>query len=76
MPKTHAERQRDYRQRQAQGTASLKAENTRLRGELGDVRAELADALAEADRLAGQACRHPSAAVLDGRCQACGSYYV
>jgi hypothetical protein len=46
--------------------AELEAENAELR-------ADLADALAEAERLAVQQCRHPAAAVDSGTCHACGA---
>ena len=67
MPKTHAERQRDYRQRQADRIACLEAG-------LAETRAQLAEALAEIDRLSGRSCQHPSGAVDDtGTCQLCGA---
>jgi hypothetical protein len=65
MAITTAERQRAFRRRQTDRIATLEQENARLR-------ADLADALAEAGRLAGQACRHPAAAVEAGTCHACG----
>jgi hypothetical protein len=52
MPKTAAERQAAWRQRQARHAAALKADNAHLRAELAQVRTDLADALAEAERLA------------------------
>jgi hypothetical protein len=64
--KTTAERQRAFRQRQADRIAPLEAE-------LADVRSQLADALTEAERLAAQQCRHPAAAVDGGTCHACGN---
>jgi hypothetical protein len=64
MAATTAERQRAFRQRQIERTTTLEQENARLR-------ADLADALAEADRLAKQACKHPAAAVDGSHCHAC-----
>ena len=55
MAMTTAERQRAFRRRQIERIATLEHENAQLR-------AELADALAEAERLAAQLCRHPAAA--------------
>jgi hypothetical protein len=66
MAMTTAERQRAFRRRQAERIATLEHENARLR-------ADLADALAEADRLAGQAGKHPATAVDGGHCRACGN---
>jgi hypothetical protein len=66
MAMTTAERQRAFRRRQTDRIAALEHENAQLR-------AALDDALAEAARLAGQACRHPAAAVDAGRCHACNS---
>lgn len=65
MAMTTAERQRAFRRRQIDRIATLEQENAELR-------ADLADAL-EASRLAGQACKHPAAAVDAGHCRACGS---
>ena len=64
--KTTAERQRAFRQRQADRIATLEVE-------LADVRSQLADALTDAERLAAQQCKHPAAAVDAGHCHACGS---
>jgi hypothetical protein len=69
--KTIAERQRAFRQRQADRTAALEAANAELRAAADGLRADLADALAEAERLAAQQCRHPAAAVEAGTCHAC-----
>jgi len=66
MAATTAERQRAFRRRQTELIATLEQENARLR-------AELADALAEVQRLTTQACRHPAAAVEVGTCRACGT---
>jgi hypothetical protein len=66
MPKTDAERQQAWRDRRARLIATLKQENARLR-------ADLADALAEAGRLAAHQCKHPAAAVDGGTCHACGT---
>ncbi len=73
MPKTNAERQRDYRQRQAGRIAALVAEAAELRTEAGVLRTDLAAALDEAERLALTACRHPASAVDSGTCRACGA---
>jgi hypothetical protein len=62
MPKTDAERQQAWRDRRARLIATLEQENARLR-----------DALAEAERLAAQQCRHPAAAVDADTCHACGT---
>jgi hypothetical protein len=70
--KTTAERQRAFRQRQADRTAALEAANAELRAEADGLRADLADALAETERLAAQQCKHPAAAVDGGTCRACG----
>ena len=64
--KTTAERQRAFRQRQANRIATLEAE-------LADVRSQLADALTAAERLAARQCKHPAAAVDGGTCHACGT---
>ena len=64
--KTNAENQRDWRRRQAARTAALEAENATLR-------VALAAAEAELERLAGMACKHPSGAVVNGSCRACGA---
>jgi hypothetical protein len=66
MAATTAERQRAFRQRQTDRIATLEQENARLR-------ADLADALAEAERLTTQACRHPAAAIDGSTCRACGT---
>ena len=66
MPKTSAEQQRAWRDRRARLIAVLEQENARLR-------ADLADALAETERLAAQQCKHPAAAVDGGTCRACGN---
>jgi multidrug resistance efflux pump len=71
--KTTAERQRAFRQRQADRTAALEAANAELRAEADGLRADLADALAETERLAAQQCKHPAAAVDGGTCRACGN---
>jgi hypothetical protein len=73
MPKTNAERQQDYRQRRAGRIAALEAEAAQLRTEAGVLRADLAAALGEAERLASTACRHPAGAVDGGTCGACGA---
>jgi hypothetical protein len=62
MPQTDAERQQAWRDRRSRLIATLQQENARLR-----------DALAEAERLAAQQCKHPAAAVGGGHCHACGS---
>jgi recombinational DNA repair protein RecR len=66
MAKTAAEKQRDYRQRHSRLVAALHTENAELR-------AELAHALTEVDRLTGQECRHPSGVDEVGRCQLCAA---
>jgi hypothetical protein len=73
MPKTNAERQQTWRQRRAQRIAALEAETAQLHAETGILRADLAAALAEAERLATAACKHPAVAVDGGTCQACGA---
>ena len=55
MPKTDAERQQAWRDRRARLITTLEQENARLR-----------DSLAEAERLASTACRHPAVAVEAG----------
>ena len=71
--KTTAERQRAFRQRQADRAAALVAANAELRAELADIRGQLAGALAQAGQLTTQRCRHPAAAVDAGHCHACNS---
>ena len=71
MPKTNAERQSAWRQRRAGRIAALEAEAADLRAETGILRADLATALDEAERLAEAACKHPAGAVDGGTCQAC-----
>jgi len=66
MAATTAERQRACRRRQTERIAALEQENAHLR-------ADLADALTEAERLAAQQCKHPAAAVDGGHCHACGT---
>jgi hypothetical protein len=66
MAATTAERQRAFRRRQIERIATLEQENSQLR-------AELACAMAEVQRLTTQACRHPAAAVDGGTCRACGT---
>ena len=62
MAMTTAERQQTFRGRQIEWIATLEQEN-----------ADLADALAEAERLASTACRHPAGAVDGGTCRACAT---
>jgi hypothetical protein len=64
MAATTAERQQAFRRRQTERMAALEQENARLR-------ADLADALAEVQRLAAQQCRHPAAAIAAGHCRVC-----
>jgi hypothetical protein len=52
MPKTNAERQRDHRQRHIVRIAALEIEVAELRAETGVLRADLAAAPAETERLA------------------------
>jgi hypothetical protein len=66
MAATIAERQRAFRRRQTERIATLEQENAQLR-------TDLADALAETERLAAQQCKHPAAAVDGGRCHACST---
>lgn len=66
MAMTTAERQQAFRRRQIEQIATLEQENAHLR-------AELADALAEAERLASKQCKHPAAAVEADTCHACGT---
>ena len=66
MAATTAERQRAFRRRQIERIATLEQENAHLR-------ADLADALAEAERLAARQCKHPVAAVDGSTCRAYGT---
>ena len=66
MAMTTAEWQRAFRRRQIERIATLEQENARLR-------ADLAHALTETQRLAAQKCQHPAAAVDAGHCHACGT---
>jgi hypothetical protein len=72
MPKANANYQREHRQRQAARLAALKARCADLEAERDRLQADLDAALAECHRLAMSACRHPSAAVDNGTCGACG----
>jgi hypothetical protein len=79
-PLTGAERQRDWRERHARRTVeleraydSIKAENAELRKQLTALKAVLADALADNERLTKPQCRHPAEAVDGGTCRACGT---
>ncbi len=73
MPKTNAERQRDYRQRRTDRITALETEAAQLRAEFDSVRADLEAALAEVERLSVAQCRHPAPAVDGGPCRACGA---
>ena len=73
MPKTGAERQRAWRDRRTRLITDLEAEHAQIGAELADVRGQLADALAECERLAAQQSKHPAAAVDGGTCHACGN---
>jgi len=84
MPKSHAERQRDYRERQqvsarhqaeriSELEAALDAERAILHAELDAARSQLNAALAEVERLSASQCRHPAGAVDGGTCRACGT---
>jgi hypothetical protein len=84
VPKTHAERQRDYWERQhatvrhqadriSELEAALEAERVMLQAEVDTVRSELDAALAEVERLTASQCRHPAAAIDNGTCGACGT---
>jgi hypothetical protein len=66
MPKTGAERQQAWRDRCAGLIAALEQKNAQLR-------ADLAGALVETERLAAQQCKHPAAAVDGSHCRACGT---
>jgi hypothetical protein len=73
MPKTNADYQREHPQRQARRLAALKALCAALEAERDRLRADLDAALAEAERLAAAACKHPAGAVDGTTCQACGT---
>lgn len=84
MAKTHAERQREYRDRVARRLAEEHAEDERRIGvleaalvrvsvERDDARREAEGLAAEVERLSALACRHPAAAVEGGHCHACGA---
>jgi hypothetical protein len=73
MPKTAAERQRAWRQRRNHRVAGLEAAAAAHEGTVARLTAELESALADNERLAALACKHPSAAVSGGRCMACQS---
>jgi hypothetical protein len=66
MAATTAAQQQAFRRRQTERIATLERDNAQLR-------ADLAAALAETERLAAQQCKHPAAAVDGGRCHACGT---
>jgi hypothetical protein len=83
VPKNHAERQRDYRDRQRATTchqaqriseleAALDARIATLEAERDQLQADLDAAHAEVERLAAAQCKHPAAAVDGGTCRACG----
>jgi hypothetical protein len=72
MAKTHAERQRDYRSRQARRVAGLEHANADLSGRLATAQADLSAALAELERFTAAQCKHPAEAVDGGRCNQCG----
>jgi hypothetical protein len=70
VPKTHAQRQRDYRNRQNAATrheaqriteleAALEARIAALEAERDRLQADLDAALTECERLAAIACKHP-----------------
>jgi hypothetical protein len=61
MPKANAECQQAWRQRRVRCITALEAEAAELRTEADVLRADLAAALAEAERLATAACGHPLA---------------
>lgn len=73
MPKTNAARQQAWRQRRTARMTALETETAQLRTEASVLRADLAAALDEAERLASAACRHPAGAVDGGTCRACGA---
>ena len=52
---------------------ALKAQVAQLRTEAGILRAYLASALCEAERLAAAACKHPAGAIDGSTCRACGA---
>ena len=71
MPKTNADYQREHRQRQARRLAALQTLCATLEAEGNRLRAELDAALAECERLAVTACKHPAGAVDGSHCRAC-----
>jgi hypothetical protein len=73
MAKTHAERQRDYRGRQARRVLELERANEDLTGQLEAAQADLGRALADLERFTSVQCKHPSEAVDGGTCRACGA---
>jgi hypothetical protein len=84
VPKSHAQRQQAYRDRQrtagrhqaeriSELEAALEARCADLQAERDRLQTELDAALGEAQRLATAACKHPAAAVDAGVCGACGT---
>jgi len=84
MPKTNAERQRDWRQRQhatghhqaqriSELEAALDAQHAALLAERDLLQADLDAAHADIERLTASQCRHPAGAVDGGTCRACGT---
>jgi hypothetical protein len=73
VPKTHAERQRDYRDRQAAASRRQAERIADLEAERDQLQADLDAALAECERLTSAQCMHPAAAVDGGTCQTCGT---
>lgn len=72
MPKTDAERSAAYRQRRSGLVTELRESVAGLEAALADRERQLADALAEVERLSSVACHHPAEAVEAGTCRACG----
>ena len=84
MPKTHAQRQRDHRDRQNAASrhqvqrlseleAILEARIAALQAERDRFQADLDTAHAEIERLTAAQCKHPAAALDGGTCRACGT---
>jgi hypothetical protein len=74
MPKTNAERQADWYQRHRERDKAMLAGNDRLRREVRSLSAALEYANDEIARLSGTACAHPSEAISNGQCAACGEW--
>ena len=71
---TGAERQARYLARRATAERELRGEAGVLRSQVATLERDLADALAEVERLSsGPKCRHPAEAVQGGTCGLCGA---